>query len=515
MKVQGKQDSTVIPGNSQQHHKITREAFLRLISLSKQPVDSATCSRKQYDCDDRQQQSKYERAVHTVTEGVSNLVLASDQPSPEIDRVDLESQQCYGMLRDELILKSLFMRLFYASHPSQLDNEDIPSNVFFEWVGNAKISEKNLRNIQHFKALSKFNGINVKVLVDNPMTIAVTEAKMDTMTGMIETITVDQLYKDFHSALIETGCTNANEIFKEFVNRTELHRIGLCNQALRSDYFRLALMYTYGGMHSDIAAPMEDFDPKRGSVEWPLIPLKGKNGLLMRIHEVDMPLPTGAVQKITCPSNNLMASSRQSPMILSMLTYMLKQESILEKGNMSETSVKTISNQPYKINDHDMMRLYQCRKTHAIRFFTNFTLSLTRNALKHQLALELQTNIENIPNLLIELSINIAKPQIEQKCTEEISREDRLKRCSVRFFAVSKTLGGGGDAIKEFLGPNKLYKDGLTFVTESGFPFPKYAPTIANMQERRNMTNITIGGDGSWFGTIPNPKYVDDLQIKY
>ena len=184
MEVQRKQNSTVIPGNSQQHYQAAREVFLRRAFLPKQPVDPVISSGKQHDCDGRQRLSICQGEVRAI-EAASTWDRST--PSATSDPVDPEDRQCYSMLRDELILKNLFGRLVYTQHPSQQqDHEDIPGNVFFEWVGKARISEKNLINIQHFRALARFNGINVRVLVDKPITVVATEARTDTVTGRLK-----------------------------------------------------------------------------------------------------------------------------------------------------------------------------------------------------------------------------------------------------------------------------------------------------------------------------------------
>ena len=496
MEVQGKQNSTVIPGNSQQHYQAAREAFLRRAFLPKQPVDPVISSGKQHDCDGRQRLSICQGEVRAI-EAASTWDRST--PSATSDPVDPEDRQCYSMLRDELILKNLFGRLVYAQHSSQQqDHEDIPGNVFFEWLGKARISEKNLINIQHFRALARFNGINVKVLVDKPITVVATEARTDTVTGRIETITVARLYQDFRAALKEAvPPAEADRIFEDFFKRTEQHRIGLCNHALRSDYFRFALMYTYGGMHSDVAVSMEDFDRNRGSVEFPLIPLKGKNGFLIRIHNGAYPRYKYFKDAIFV-SATLMASSRQNQIILSMLANMLEAEDRLESENMSVTSTGMITDEKYTTSDRDIMRLYQCRKEQIIRFLTNHRLKECRESI-HQIALDSKKPEEAV------------RKEFEIKCntffTEKVDGDGGSERTHLKCIpAVRKIAIAGLSYLHCCGGINKLYQDSFSIMTGSGFPFPKNGPSIANMKSHH------FKGDNSWCQGLSNPDYVDDID---
>ena len=500
MEVQGKQNSTVIPGNSYRYYQATREAFFRWrASLSEQAVDPAISSGKQHDCDGRQRRSIFQGEVR-ATEAAPTWNQST--PSATSDPVDPEDRQCYSMLRDELILKNLFGRLVYAQHSSQQqDHEDIPGNVFFEWLGKARISEKNLINIQHFRALARFNGINVKVLVDKPITVVATEARTDTVTGRIETITVARLYQDFRAALKEAvPPAEADRIFEDFFKRTEQHRIGLCNHALRSDYFRLALMYTYGGMHSDVAVSMEDFDRNRGSVEFPLIPLKGKNGFLVRIHYIDVSdsVSGGVARTGVCTSITLMASSRQNQMILSMLDNMLEAEDRLESENMSVTSTGMITDKKYTTSDRDIMRLYQCRKEQVIRFLTNHRLKECRESI-HQIALDIKKPEEAV------------RKEFEIECntffTEKENEDGGSERTHLKCIpAVRKIAIAGLSYLHCCCGENKPYQDGSSIIAGSGFPFPKNGPSIANMKSHH------FKGDNSWFKDLSNPDYVDDID---
>ena len=497
MEVQGKQNSTVIPGNSYRHYQATREVFLRWrASLSEQAVDPAISSGKQHDCDGRRRRSIFQGEVR-ATEAAPTWNQST--PSATSDPVDPEDRQCYSMLRDELILKNLFGRLVYAQHSSQQqDHEDIPGNVFFEWLGKARISEKNLINIQHFRALARFNGINVKVLVDKPITVVATEARTDTVTGRIETITVARLYQDFRAALKEAAPpAEANRIFKEFFKRTEQHRIGLCNHALRSDYFRLALMYTYGGMHSDVAVSMEDFDRNRGSVEFPLIPLKGKNGFLIRNHNGADPRYNHFKDAIFV-STTLMASSRQNQIILSMLANMLEAEDRLESENMSVTSTGMITDEKYTTSDRDIMRLYQCKKEQVIRFLTNHQLEKERNSF-YEMAVFAKVSEEQIRKAL--------ETQYNRLFAEEIDKQYGSGRTHIKCIpAVTRIAITGADYLYSCCGENKPYQDGSSIIAGSGFPFPKNGPSIANMKPFHSK------GDNSWFKDLSNPGYVDDID---
>ena len=498
MEVQGKQNSTVIPGNSYRHYQATKEAFLRWrASLSEQAVDPAISSGKQHDCDGRQRRSIFQGEVR-ATEAAPTWNQST--PSATSDPVDPEDRQCYSMLRDELILKNLFGRLVYAQHSSQQqDHEDIPGNVFFEWLGKARISEKNLINIQHFRALARFNGINVKVLVDKPITVVATEARTDTVTGRIETITVARLYQDFRAALKEAvPPAEADRIFEDFFKRTEQHRIGLCNHALRSDYFRFALMYTYGGMHSDVAVSMEDFDRNRGSVEFPLIPLKGKNGFLIRIHNEYYPQYDFCKDFISV-SFTLMASSRQNQIILYMLDNMLEAEDRLESENMSVTSTGMITDKKYTTSDRDIMRLYQCRKEQVIRFLTNHQLEKSRDFF-YEVALSTKQPEEQIRKAF-EIKYN-------REYAEDIDKIYGSGRTHIKCIpAVTKIAITGTDYLYySCCGENKLYQDRSSIIAGSGFPFPENGPSIANMKP------LHLEGDNSWFKGLSNPDYVDDID---
>ena len=500
MKVQERQNSIVIPGNSQQHCQATRTTFLRWRSQLKQPVDPVISSGKQHDCDGRQRLSICQGEVRAI-EAASTWDRST--PSATSDPVDPEDRQCYSMLRDELILKNLFGRLVYTQHPSQQqDHEDIPGNVFFEWVGKARISEKNLINIQHFRALARFNGINVRVLVDKPITVVATEARTDTVTGRIETITVARLYQDFRAALKEAGHPDADRIFTAFVKRTEQHRIGLCNHALRSDYFRLALLYTYGGMHSDVAVSLEGFDKERGSVEFPLIPLKGKNGFLIRsFDQVLCSSDDNKTIKIRKHiSSTLMASSRQNQIVLFMLICMFNVECSLECLSISGTGAETVFCQSCRINEHDVMRLPRCSIKQIVRVFgycakEKYREEYPRIALQLKLPEELVINA----HITLEALSLLEKPDCN-KTKEDISR---------RHPGVMEIAAAGLRNIWSFCGPDKLYKTNDDLVTESRFPFPEKAPAIANMKP------VHSRGDGSWYKGLSNPRYVEDTDIEY
>ena len=510
MEIQGKQNSTVIPGNSQQHCQATREAFFRRVFLPVQAVDPAISSSKQHDCDDRQRRSICQGEVR-ATEAASTRDRST--PSPTSDPVNLD-KQCYSTLRDELILKNFFMRLLYTQHPSQQqDHEDIPGNVFFEWLGKARISEKNLRNIQHFKALARFNGFNVKVLVDKPITIVAAEARTETVTGGIETITVARLYKDFRAALAEQDSRNVSLIFNEFVKRTEQHRVGLCTHALRSDYFRLALMYTYGGMHSDVAVLMEDFNKERGYVDAPLIPLKGKNGFLIRLfcHEggrtsPDVPRRGSLRVKYfvdrAWTSNTLMASSKQNKIVLSMIYSMLVAERRLEIENMSETDGKKIGSKVHAIYDRDIMRLYQCSKEQKLRFFVNHKASLYIETSRKEAEL-----FGCSEALLMEEARESFKKEFLGIFNAMISTgsgpDFRL------LFAVTSIGVAGLSSFSNSHGPGRPYEDVYSNWVESSFPFLNKVPAIANMK------SLHWTGDGSWYKGLSNPRYVEDIDVEY
>ena len=510
MEVQRKQNSTVIPGNSQQHYQATKEVFLRRVYLPKQPVDPVISSGKQHDCDDCQWQSESQgeeaRAVDTAsTSGRSVSSAASDPVNPE----DKQSRNVVSMLRDELILKNFFTRLLYTQHPSQRqDHEDIPGNVFFEWLGKARISEKNLINIQHFRALARFNGINVRVLVDKPITIAATEAGMETVTGRIETITVARLYQDFRAALKEDGLDKVAIIFKEFVRRTEQHRVGLCSHALRSDYFRLALVYTYGGMHSDVAVSLEDFDPNRGSVEVPLIPLKGKHGLLFRIiHESDYsPDSNDVPDHLAGLSNTLVASSRKNSIILFMLYEMLVKERSLECHNMSETREKKITDKVYAANDRDVMRLYQCSKRQIACFYANVKAKeWFFQSCQTTFLLEGAEGLETLYRVLRK-----EKDTYEQTCLELLDTPQVKEIGNRRLPALVYIAAAGLNHIWFYPGiRNDLYGGISGIKNGSGFPFPEKTPAIANMKP------FHLKGDGSWYKGLSNPRYVEDIDIEY
>ena len=501
MEIQGKQNSTVIPGNSSRHYQATREAFLRWqASFPEQAVDPAISSGKQHDCDDRQQRSGRQGKAHTVDVASTRSTL-----SPTSDPVNPD-KQCYSALKDEVILKNFFMRLLYTQHPSQQqDHEDIPGNIFFEWLGKARISEKNLRNIQHFRALARFNGFNVKVLVDKPITIVAAEARTETVTGGIETITVARLYKDFRAALAEQDSRNVSLIFNEFVKRTEQHRVGLCTHALRSDYFRLALMYTYGGMHSDVAVSMEDFDRNRGSVEVPLIPLKGKNGFLARLscglnHGKPPTVPprdgmfTEDVIALSAMEDTLMAFSRQNKMIPSMLYFMLVAEHRLEIQNMSETDGKKIGSKVHAIYDRDVMRLYQCSEEQYLHFFVNHRMEIIRGHYREiaQLITEPEAfMMEGYKEIFNSMSV-------EERGNRLLPAVSYIPESGLRYLRNTYRYG-----------PDKLYEDKYSLVAGSGFPFMEGGPAIANMKP------VHLRGDGSWFKGLSNPRYVDDIDIEY
>ena len=514
MQIQGKQNSTVIPGNSQQHYQATREAFSRRVFLPVQAVDPAISSSKQHDCDDRQRRSMCQGEVR-ATEAASTRDRST--PSPTSDPVNLD-KQCYSTLRDELILKNFFMRLLYTQHPSQQqDHEDIPGNVFFEWLGKARISEKNLRNIQHFRALARFNGFNVKVLVDKPMTVVATESRTDTVTGRIETITVARLYKDFRAALAEQDSHNVSLIFNEFVKRTEQHRVGLCTHALRSDYFRLALIYTYGGMHSDVAVSMEDFDKERGYVESPLIPLKGKNGFLVLCTHMeytedfespDIPprnSPSVAVAEFvtkTSIANTLIASSKQNKIVLSMIYSMLVAERRLEIENMSETDAKMIGkNKVHAIYDRDVMRLYQCSRKQHLHFFVNY---------KTALHIETYRKMVGPFNMVEAVILKRARKNIREELCKEFHASMPTGEFNSRLIpAVTAISIAGLDRFLYSYGPGQAYEDLYSILAESGFPFPNKVPAIANMKP------VHLKGDGSWYKGLSNPRYVEDIDVEY
>ena len=95
MQIQGKQNSTVIPGNSQQHCQATREAFFRRVFLPVQAVDPAISSSKQHDCDDRQRRSICQGEVRATeaastrdrsANSTSKCDTSPTQPEPILER---------------------------------------------------------------------------------------------------------------------------------------------------------------------------------------------------------------------------------------------------------------------------------------------------------------------------------------------------------------------------------------------------------------------------------------------
>ena len=79
----------------------------------------------------------------------------------------------------------------------------------------------------------------------------------------------------------------------------------------------------------------------------------------------------GFIYKAVTISSSLIASSRKNPIILDALHHMLLEEDCSGCQNMSETANKTITAKLHVINDHDVMRMYQCSETQLMRFYIN------------------------------------------------------------------------------------------------------------------------------------------------
>ncbi len=403
------------------------------------------------------------------------------------------TQQLQSSLYKELIQKDAEIKEAHSKLTSQQQDRAIPNNVFFEWVGNKNIVERCCHVVHHFNSLTKFNDFSVAVLVDNPYKFMKTESQLEGVTGQVNLITVDQLNKDFLTALKESKVPESDKLYRDFIQSTQQHGVGLSNQALRSDYYRLALLFTYGGIHSDVAPLLHEFDRSPSSLEYPLIPLKGKNGLLIAVNKIKLSVDSPASD---APNNTIIASDKHNPIILAMLKHMLQMESFLKtcKLNTSE------ANYGFEKSLYDVMRLPQCEREYTQRL----TLEWKLNSMKVIL------DANNIFNeALRKTFLDMTKTEHDKVKGQEYSLLKELGQASVRFLAVAKVLAGGTDALPVYCMADK--RDNLKdFIENSTFPLSQGKPTFGNLKDR---ADINIGGLGSWHG-YPNPKSVDDIGIR-
>lgn len=403
------------------------------------------------------------------------------------------TQQLQSSLYRELIQKDAEIKEAHSKLTSQQQDRAIPNNVFFEWVGNKNIVERCCHVIHHFNSLAKFNDFSVAVLVDNPYKFMKTESQLEGVTGQINLITVAQLNKDFLTALKESEIPESDKLYRDFIQSTQQHGVGLSNQALRSDYYRLALLFTYGGIHSDVAPLLHEFDRSPSSLGYPLIPLKGKNGLLIAVTMLKL---SADLQASDAPNNSIIASDKHNPIILAMLKHMLKMESFLKtcKLNTSE------ANYEFEKTLYDVMRLPQCEREHTQRLILEWKLDCMKVILD-------ASNTFN--EALRKMHLDMTKAEHDKVKGLEYSLLKEQGQASVRFLAVAKVLAGGTDALPAYCLADK--RDNLKdFIKHSTFPLSQGKPTFGNLKDR---TDIKIGGLGSWHG-YPNPKSVDDIGIR-
>lgn len=403
------------------------------------------------------------------------------------------TQQLQPSLHKELIQKDAEIKEAHSKLISQQQDGVIPNNVFFEWVGNKNIVERGCRVIHHFNSLAKFNDFSVAVLVDNPYKFMKTESQLEGVTGQVNLITVDQLNKDFLTALKESEVPESDKLYRDFIQTTQLHGAGLSNQALRSDYYRLALLFTYGGIHSDVAPPLHEFDRSPSPLEYPLIPLRGKNGLLIAVNM----LKPGD-ESLPAPNNTIIASDKHNPIILAMLKYMLQTESHLKTCNLNNSE----ANYGFEKSLYDVMRLPQCEREYTQRLILEYKLINLKIVLDANNIFDKATRKEVLDS---------AKAVHDKNKGFEYSQLKKHGQASARLLSVTKVLCGGTDALPVYCLADK--RDNLAdFIKHSTFPLSQAKPTFGNLKERTT-TDIKIGGLGSWHG-YPNPTSVDDIGIR-
>ena len=392
----------------------------------------------------------------------------------------------------DLSQKNTEIETVYSQFPSQKVGEFIPRNHFFEWVGSKTIPERQIQIVHHFKSLAKLNNFNVCVLTDKPMRVIAAESKCVGLSGQVKTITVDQLNKDFYQALKASNIPDYDELYKDFINNTRRHSAGLENQALRSDYYRLALLYTYGGIHSDINIPLKELDSSATPLHHPLIPLRGKNGLLLQTMALDA---NGT--KIHTPINSLIASKQNNQIILSMIQHMLDMEKKLEEIDASEKK----SDGKTKLKLHDSMRLWQCDEKHYFKALYECLIHA------HKIA-NPDLSEEYFNSIKSELYDNLISQTKSRKDYEVLKQQGRL---TARFLVVSKMLGGGTDALTpKIIGTDKQYNGLEDFAIFSGFPLPDNQPSYGDIKPISDLN--VLRGLSSWYGKS-NPRYVDDNNI--
>ena len=407
-----------------------------------------------------------------------------------------QQQQLNSSLYKELIQKDAEIKKAHSELTSQQQDGVIPNNVFFEWVGNKNILERCCHVIHHFDSLAKFNDFSVAVLVDNPYKFMKTESQLEGVTGQVKLITVDQLNKDFLTALKESEVPESDKLYRDFIQTTQLHGVGLSNQALRSDYYRLALLFTYGGIHSDVAPTLHEFDRSPSSLEYPLIPLKGKNGLLVIVSKLDLGF---GIPVLEVPNNSIIASDKHNPIILAMLKYMLQMESYMKTLNLNTSE----ANYGFEKSLYDVMRLPQCEREYTQRFMVEWRLNTAKIILDAQNDFDEASRKEKLDEI---------KASHDELKDLEYSLFKENGKASVRFLGVTKMLGGGMDALSVYFRtetPDNL-KD---FIKHSAFPLSQGKPTFGNLKDRSVTTDTKIWGLGSWHG-YQNPKSVDDIGIR-
>ncbi|MBO9482736.1 glycosyltransferase [Salinisphaera sp. G21_0] len=401
----------------------------------------------------------------------------------------------------ELIRKDSEIKSAYQEFTGQTHGELMPRNQFFEWVGKKTLPERQVQIVHHFKNLGKFNDFHVCVLTDKPMKVIAAESKCDGISGTMEIITVDKLNEDFYKALKDSNEPDCDKLYKDFVNSTQLHNVGLENQALRSDYYRLALLYTYGGIHSDINIPLKELDSSASALQHPLIPLRGKNGLLIRT--IDIPVP-GSGGTVPHWDNSLIASQKNNQIVLSMIKHMLNLE-----NKLKETLIENSDNSEIKktLTLHDAMRLWQCKEEYYIKAFIEFTKNAMRNAYP-------DSSEEYLNSIASQVKDNLV-PAL--KSTEyAVAKQQGL--VTARHCIVTRMLGGGTDAltpiIREQLSSEQLIREQYIaiedFTKSLRFPFPDDQPSYANIKPLHDGRNHR--GLRSWYGQS-NPDYVDDSNM--
>lgn len=403
------------------------------------------------------------------------------------------TQQLHRSLHKELIQKDAEIKEAHSKLISQQQDGVIPNNVFFEWVGNKNIVERGCRVIHHFNSLAKFNDFSVAVLVDNPYKFIKTESQLEGVTGQVNLITVDQLNKDFLTALKESEVPESDKLYRDFIQTTQLHGAGLSNQALRSDYYRLALLFTYGGIHSDVAPPLHEFDRSPSPLEYPLIPLRGKNGLLITVNMLKLD-----DNLLPYPNNTIIASDKHNPIILAMLKHMLQRESHLKTCNLNTSE----ANYGFEKSLYDVMRLPQCEREYTQRLILEIKLINSKTAL----------DVENVfDEAKRKEALDGVKATHDEVKGYQYSALKEQGNASARLLAVTKLLCGGADGLAAYCMADKRINP-ADFINHSTFPLSQVRPTFGNLKER-TATDINIGGLGSWYG-YPNPKSVDDIGIR-